>query len=213
MFLDWLQSFLAHHGYEAVFLVLFLNNTGLPVPGNTFLMGAGLLVGTGSLSLWPTAAVATAACFLGTDCGYWLGRRYGRPLLERMHWFRHTHERFRHMEHFFKRYGSKGVFFARFISLLHPVIGILAGMGRTPGRPFLFYNLAGSALYCLLYILAGAYFGTRWGLHPLWWFHTALFLLFLIAAFIILKHFWSHSIHTFFGYPFYRRKGRGFWGS
>src|SRR6185295_37431 len=143
------------HGYGAVFLTLFLNNLGLPVPGNSLLLGAGLLVGMGTLSFWATVATATAACFTGTNCGYWLGWRYGRHLLESIHWLRFTHVRFRHMEHFFKRYGSKGVFFARFVGLFHPVIGLLSGMGRTPVRSFLFYNLTGSAVYAFLYTWAG----------------------------------------------------------
>ena len=209
---DWLQSLLTNYGYWAIFLVLFLNNVGLPVPGNSLLLWAGLLVGEGTLSLWGTVGIATAACFIGTDCGYWLGRRYGRHLLENIHWLRLTHKRFRHMEHFFKRYGSKGVFFARFVALLHPVIGILAGMGKTPGRSFLYYNLAGSAVYALLYTLAGDYFGQRWGFLNVWKVHTALYFLLFIIILIFLNLFWRHHVYTFFGHPFYRRKNRGFWG-
>jgi membrane protein DedA with SNARE-associated domain len=209
---DWLQSFLGDYGYWAIFLALFINNFGFPVPGTTLLLVAGFLVGNGTLSFWPTAGSAAGGCFLGTNCGYWLGRRYGRHLLEKIPWLRHTHKRIRHMEHFFKRYGSKGVFFARFVALLHPVIGILSGMGKMPGRPFLFYNLAGSAAYAILYTLGGEYFGQRWGLHKIWMLHTALFILLLAIVIYWLIHFWSHSIYTFFGHPFYKKKGRWWWG-
>jgi len=210
----WLQSFLAHDGEGAVFLVLFLNNLGLPLPGNTILLAAGFLVGNGILGLWTTIVVAAGATFLGTTCSYGLGRHYGRSLLERFHWLRLTHERVRHMEHFFKRYGSKGVFFARFVTLLHPFIGILAGMGKTPGRPFLFYNLAGSTLYAVLYTLAGDYFGQRWGFSKVWKYHTVFFLIALGIVLIGLSVFWRHEIYTIFGHPFYRRKrkGKAFWG-
>ncbi|HEY5038666.1 MAG TPA: DedA family protein [bacterium] len=210
--LDWFQSLLGNYGYWAIFLVLFLNNFGLPIPANTLLLGAGFLVGKGDFSFWPTVGTATGACFMGTNCGYWLGRRYARHLLEKIHWLRLTHERVRHMEHFFKRYGSKGVFFARFVGLLHPVIGILAGMGKTPGRSFLFYNLAGSAAYALLYTLAGDYLGQRWGFHKIWVFHTTFYLLLLVIVLFLLSHFWGHTIYTFFGHPFYKKKSRGWWG-
>ena len=209
--LDLLRSLLADDGYGAVFLVLFLNNLGLPVPGNTLLLGAGFLVGTGVLSFWPTAAAAAGAAFMGTNCSYWLGRRYGRPLLEKNRWLRLTHQRVRHMEHFFQRYGSKGVFFARFVALLHPFIGILAGVGKAPGRSFFFYNLAGSAAYALLFTGAGAVFGPKWGFHEVWKFYSLFYLLLLGIILVLLSHFWRHDIYTFFGHPFYKKKRKGFW--
>jgi len=209
---DWLHSLLSNYGYWAVFLILFLNNLGLPLPGNTLLLGAGFLVGTGTLSLWAPVGFATGACFLGSDCGYWLGRRYGHPLLGKIRWLRLTHERIRHMEHFFKRYGAKGVFFARFVALMHPFIGILAGMGRTPVRPFLFYNLTGSAIFNLLWVLAGDYFGQKWGYRIVSIAHITLFILLVIVIIFFLSLFWGHSIYTFFGHPIYKRRRGGFWG-
>ena len=209
----WLQTLLSNDGYEAIFLVMFLNNAGLPIPGNTFLLATGFLAGTGTLSFWPAAGIATGACFMGTNCGYWLGRRYGRHWLQHIHWFRLTHQRIRHMEHFFKRYGAKGVFFARFVTFLHPVIGLLAGLGKTPGRPFLLYNLIGSALYVVLYIGAGSIFGQRWGFHRLWATHTTLVLLLVIGVLVGLTLYWRHSVFTLFGHPIYRRKRGGFWGN
>jgi membrane protein DedA with SNARE-associated domain len=208
----WLQSLLANYGYWAVFLGLFLNNAGLPVPGNTLLLGAGYLVGEGTLSLWGLVSAATAGCFMGTNLGYWIGRGFGLHLLENIHWLRLTHKRIMYMEHFFKRYGAKGVFFARFVTLVHPVIGLFAGMGKAPVRSFLFYNLAGSAIYALLYTLVGDYFGQRWGFARIWKFHTTLFILLLIIILVVMSLFWRHSIHTFFGRPFFRRKRKGFWG-
>ncbi len=204
--LAWTQSLLIHYGYWIIFFGLFLNNLGVPGPGNTLLLGAGVMVGKGVLLLPWTLTAATAGVFLGTNCGYWLGRRYGEFLLEKIHWLRLTHERVRHLEHFFKRYGAKGVFFARFVALFHPIIGFLAGMGKTPKGSFLAYNLAGSAVYALLYTLAGDYFGRRWGLHALWTVHTILYMLVLVIAIALLVHFWRHRVYTFFGHTFYRKR-------
>jgi len=209
---DWMQTLLANYGYAAIFTVLFLNNFGLPIPGTTLLLAAGFLVGTGTLSLGVTVITATAACFMGTTCSYGIGRRYGGHLLEKIHWLRLTHQRLRYMEHFFKRYGAKGVFFARFVSVLHPVIGLLSGIGRTPIRPFLFFNFIGSAGYALLYTLVGKYFGQRWGFHKLWQYHTAIYLTVLAVVIVVMSVFWSHSIYTFFGHPIFKRKRSGFWG-
>jgi membrane protein DedA with SNARE-associated domain len=46
--LHWLDSLLPrlpHYGYALVFIVVFLNNVGFPLPGETILLGAGLVFG------------------------------------------------------------------------------------------------------------------------------------------------------------------------
>ena len=207
----WMHTLLVNYGYAAIFTVLFLNNFGLPIPGTTLLLAAGFLVGTGTLTLWGTAGTAAVACFLGSTCSYAIGRRYGAHLLENIHWLKITHKRLRYMEHFFKRYGAKGVFFARFVSVLHPVIGLLSGIGKTPLKPFLFFNFTGSVSYALLYTLVGEYFGHRWGFHRLWQYHMTIFVIILVIVLIVMSVFWSHSICTFFGHPIYKRKVKGFW--
>ena len=43
--LHWLESLLPqlpHYGYVLVLIVVFLNNIGVPIPGETILLGAGL---------------------------------------------------------------------------------------------------------------------------------------------------------------------------
>jgi len=209
---QWLQNLLAHDGYGAIFIVLFLNNLGIPLPGTTMLLAAGYLVGTGNLTWWGTAATAVAACFLGTASGYVIGLRYGVPLLEKIKWLRVSHQRLRHMQHFFKRYGAKGVFFARFVSILHPVIGLLSGIGKTPLKPFLFYNFIGSVGYVALYTLAGKFLGQKWGFHHVWQLHVVLCVVIVAVMIVGLSVYWSHSIYTFFGHPIYQKKRGGFWG-
>jgi len=204
--LNWLQSLLAHYGYLAVFTALFVNNLGIPFPGTSMLLGAGLLAGTGALSFPLTVLTATMACFLGSNGGYWLGRKYGEELLKKIHWLRMTHRRIRHMERFFKRYGPKGVFFARLVALLHPLIGLMAGTSKTPKGPFIIYNLAGSAVYALLYTLAGELFGSQWGLHGIWTVHIILYGLLLAAVAALLIFFWRYSILSFFGYVYFKKR-------
>jgi len=203
---EWLQSLPADYGYSALFLALFINNFGIPFPGTTILLASGLLVNRGIFSFWPTVAVATGACFLGSFCGYWLGHRYGLPFLKKVRWLHLTHQRIKHLEKFFKRFGPMGVFFARFVSVLHPVIGLMAGTGQTPRGPFLFYNLTGSLAYALLYTFAGDWFGAKWGLHHVWLIHMTSYVLILLVVLLILAFFWRYSIHSFLGFVYFRKK-------
>ena len=164
--LHWLHELLPHiphYGYVLVFIVAFLNNLGVPLPGETILLGAGFVLGKTADSLWPPVVAGTAACLLGGICAFGLGRRLGLSGLERIHWLHLTAERLQWPEQFFKRHGAKTVFIARFIFLFPPVVAnLLAGMSKMPWRTFLLYNLTGSAAYSTNYILLGYFFGKQW---------------------------------------------------
>jgi membrane protein DedA with SNARE-associated domain len=189
---------LVHNGYLVVFAVLFLNNIGFPVPGDTVLLAGGFLVGKGVLSFWRVVVMGTAGCFLGGCGGYWFGLRFGRRFLKKITWFRVTPQRLKSMDHFFEKFGPKVVFFARFVALLHPITGLLAGMWKTPLRPFLFYNLAGSAAYAVIYTLVGYFFGQKWEIFKSWIGPVAFYALLIAAALLILFLFLRHSVRSFF---------------
>ena len=80
---DMLLSLPAELGYAALFGLLLAEYAGLPLPGETALLGAVVLAGTGGLSLPLVVLIALAAAILGDCLGYVLGRRGGRALLLR----------------------------------------------------------------------------------------------------------------------------------
>ncbi len=186
-----------------VFIVVFLNNLGVPLPGETILLGAGFILGRAAGSLWQPMAAGTAACFLGGICSFWLGRRLGHTGLERVHWLHLTPKRLKWPERFFKRHGAKAVFIARFIPLFPPVAAnLLAGMAKMPWRIFYLYNLMGSAVYAISYTLIGYFFGKKWKLLQAWLGPTALYLILagitLIALGVIFRPYLSELLARLF---------------
>jgi membrane protein DedA with SNARE-associated domain len=182
-----------------IFLVVFLNNLGFPLPGDSMLLGGGFLAGKGVLAEWAVVACGTMGCFLGGTGAYWLGLRYGRRFLTReIRWLRITPERVAAVERFFGKYGAKTVFFARLVALLHPVTGLLAGLGKTPFGPFLLFNFLGALTYSALYVLAGRFFGQRWDQLKSWAGPTALYGLLGGAAILVLLFFLRSPIRDFF---------------
>ena len=189
---------LPHYGYVLVFIVVFLNNIGVPLPGETILIGAGFILGKAAISLWQPMAAGTAACFLGGTCSFWLGRRLGHGSLEKIHWLHLTPERVKWPQRFFKRHGAKTVLIARFIALFPPVVAnLLAGMAKMPWGIFLFYNLTGSAAYTASYILIGYFFGKKWKLLEAWLGPTALYLILAGIALMVLGVMFRHSLSGF----------------
>jgi hypothetical protein len=71
--LHWLHTLLPHiphYGYVLVFVVVFLNNIGFPLPGETILLGAGFILGRTADSLRePTVAAPR----LPMPCGVSIG--------------------------------------------------------------------------------------------------------------------------------------------
>ena len=206
----WIQTLLAHNGYWVVLVAVFLNNLCFPIPGDSTLLGAGFFAEKGVLSFWGVALAGTAACFMGGNGGYWLGQRLGHRLLKKISWLQMTPSRIGRIEFFFEKYGAKAVFFARLVALLHPVTGLLSGMWKTPLRPFLFYNLAGSAAYAFLYTLVGYLFGQKLESIKTWAGPTLLYLFLIAAGLLILGLFLRRSIRDFFTHlaPMKQKAGR-----
>ena len=198
-----------HYGYVLVFIVVFLNNLGIPLPGETVLLGAGFILGKAAGSLWEPLAAGTAASFLGGICAFWLGRRLGHGGLEKIHWLHLTRDRLKWPERFFKRHGAKTVFIARFIFLFPPfVANLLAGMSRMPWRTFLFYNITGSASYATSYILIGYFFGKKWKLLQAWLGPTTLYLILTGIVLLVLGVIFRHSASGFWARLFSKRSQR-----
>jgi undecaprenyl-diphosphatase len=136
-------------GYPVLFALIFGESAGLPLPGETALLTAGVLAGTGRLSLSLVIAIAIAAAVTGDTLGYWLGRRGGRAVLTtRRGPFAalraHALER---GERFFDRHGAKTVFLGRFVPGVRVVAAVLAGAGAMPWPRFALYNLAGAFVW------------------------------------------------------------------
>lgn len=143
-----LRAVIAEWGYLAIFAFVVLGNLGVPIPENSVLWLSGYFVWKGRLSLPVVLLVGIVAAVAGDNLGYWLGRRYGQPAVERHgRTVQLTPERLERMRRFVHRYGPFGVFIARFVIGLRFMAGPLAGsMGLSP-LTFLLANVLGALVY------------------------------------------------------------------
>jgi membrane protein DedA with SNARE-associated domain len=160
-----LRGYFAVHGYWTVAVALLLENSGLPVPGETALLFASFLAySEHRLHLPYIIATGIVAATLGDNLGYAVGHKGGRPLLERyQHVFRIPQRQIRKGERLFARYGSVTVFFARFVFGMRMLAGPMAGVLRMPWRQFATFNFLGAALWVTVISLVGFIFGRHWG--------------------------------------------------
>ena len=83
-----IEGWLDSYGYLVVFLLVMIESIGVPVPGETALVGAALYAGsTGKLEIELVIAVAVAGAIIGDNIGYEVGRYGGAKVL-----LRHGHK-------------------------------------------------------------------------------------------------------------------------
>jgi membrane protein DedA with SNARE-associated domain len=148
------------YGLIALYLIVMLESGGVPLPGETALIAAGIFASRGDLPIAGVIAVAAAGAIVGDNLGYWVGRTGGRKLLERLGPLARWSERvLPWSERFFHRHGSKTVFLGRFFAVLRVTAAWMAGVSRMPWWRFLAWNAAGGICWALLVGLLSFYFG------------------------------------------------------
>jgi membrane protein DedA with SNARE-associated domain len=180
---DWLIDLFARYGYAVVFGGVFLENTGLPVPGETALLAGAALAQYGWLSLPRVIATAVVAAILGDNLGFLIGRWAGRGIAERYGAkIGLTRARLAMFDRFFSRYGGRTVFIARFITGLRVFGAVLAGGSGLRWPTFLLYNAAGAVVWSTAVALAGYSLAYSWETLERWIGRTGLIGLALVVA-------------------------------
>ena len=160
---EWIVDLFARYGYAVVFVGVLLENSGLPVPGETALLAGAALAHYGRLSLPRVIITAIAGAILGDNLGFFAGRRLGRGLIERHGWrVGLTRPRLDQFNWFFARHGPKTVFIARFITGLRVFGAVLAGASHLGWPTFLFYNATGAIVWATVIGLVGYALGESW---------------------------------------------------
>lgn len=148
-------------GLPVLFALIAVETMGVPLPGETALIAAGILASEGHLSIEAVIVVAAAAAILGDNVGFAIGRRWGRRLLE---WeggpfSRHRRRLLEVGEPFFDRHGPKAVFLGRWISGLRITAAWLAGAHKMAWPTFTFWNALGGIAWAASIALAAYYAG------------------------------------------------------
>lgn len=141
-------DFLAQHGTLVLFVAVFAEQIGLPLPAVPFLIAAGALAGTGQMALGMAVGSAVLAALAGDQVWFELGRRRGRRVLN---WLcRISLEPtscVRRTEDFFARHGVRSLVVAKFVPGLSTIAPPLAGIVGLAVPQYLLYNGLGTILW------------------------------------------------------------------
>jgi membrane protein DedA with SNARE-associated domain len=149
------------YGLWFLFLIVAGESAGLWLPGETALIAAAIYAADGHLSIVGVIVVAAVAAIIGDNIGYWVGRKGGRAILDRVPIIGPRIERLLPAgERFFDRHGGKAVFLARFFGGLRVVAAWVAGISKMHWWTFLMWNAAGGIVWATGVGLA-AYYGGK----------------------------------------------------
>jgi len=141
------------YGYWAVFFAIFLEDFGLPLPGETMLIICSLFAALGQLNPILVGVLSFSGAVMGDNTGFAIGHFGGRKIITK--WGKYvllTEKRLKKFEKYFKKRGGLIVAVARFIQGLRQFNGIIAGISQMEWKKFILYNLIGAALWVGLWV-------------------------------------------------------------
>jgi membrane protein DedA with SNARE-associated domain len=157
--LDWV----AHYGALALFGLLMLGIFGLPVPDETLLTFAGVLVSRGKVPFVTTWLAGMLGGISGISCSYLLGRTTGLFVVHRYgKWLHLTDDQLERASTWLSHRGKWCLTFGYFIPGFRHVTGIVAGASRLHYAIFATFAYLGACLWASTFIVLGWYVGESW---------------------------------------------------
>lgn len=152
-------------GYSGVFFLMLVESCGIPMPSEVIMPFSGFLVVSGKLGFWQIVIIGALGNLAGSWLAYWLGKKGGRPLIEKYGKYFLIHKRDLDLaDRWFLKYGELTVFFGRLLPVIRTYISFPAGIAKMNFKKFSFYTFAGAFPWCLLFAWLGVKMGNNWEL-------------------------------------------------
>lgn len=186
-----LTELLKHYGFLGIFVLMFAENLGLPLPTEL-----GFIVGQSMVSVGhATYASIFVTILAGKTAGSLISYFLGKYFCERIKFLNNDSGRLKKAQdmfaHWMKHYGNVAVFFSRLIGYVRPWSSYLAGIGEVKFVPFIIYNVLGSAVIIAITMLVLGGAVNLWQAYPI--FRPIAIALFLIFFFGFWIGLWIHK--------------------
>ena len=159
---QWGLQLLEEHAEIALFIILLLEESGipLPLPGDLVMVFAGVRVAQGRSHFLVSMLLMESATLIGASLLYLLARRGGRPMLYRYGKFLHLDlDKLARAEDFLNRHGALAIVAGRIIPGLRIPTSLAAGVFGVPYHVYFPSVAVGASVYILFFYLLGYFFG------------------------------------------------------
>ena len=143
------------------FVVVFIETAGLPIPALTFALFAAMLAGQGAVDFFAVWLAVVLGGVIGGPVGYWLGKRGGRPLVQRIgDRVKITPDRIEAADEHFQHRGNLLVTGRYFVPILPWAAGLFSGIVHMPRGRFIMLNALSIVLWASIEMTLVALFGS-----------------------------------------------------
>ena len=145
-----LSTLLSNLNYPAIFVLMLLESTVVPIPSEFVVTPAAYHAAGGSLNVWLIILYATLGADVGASINYFVAKYVGRPVVYR---FANSHlghlcllnqEKVERSEQYFDRHGVVATLTGRFVPVIRHLISIPAGLARMHYGRFLLFTTIGA---------------------------------------------------------------------
>ncbi len=153
-----------HYGYLAIFLLVFLQEIGVPnpVPNELVLLFAGALTIIGGLSFWPTLLTAVSADVIGTTLLFTVFYFFEHKIMERVKKWEKINQKLEKVKETVLKRGRWGIFLGRMMPYIRGYVSVAAGILNIPYKNFLPMVVLPALLWTGGYVTLGHFLGIKW---------------------------------------------------
>ena len=195
--IDTFSVWLTEYGSLTLFILLTLGIIALPVPEETMMIAAGILMHQERLDIFPTIIMAYAGAICGITVSYTLGKTAGRFLVQKYGgWIGLTEKRSQQVHNWFEKFGKWTLMIGYFIPGVRHFTGIFAGISGFSYNHFSLYAYTGAIIWVSLFLSIGYFFGNQW-IHLYEMLEVDLELIIIvIAALLSLGYLYKYLVHN-----------------
>jgi membrane protein DedA with SNARE-associated domain len=155
-------AFVMRHGYSVLFVWVFAEQIGLPIPAIPILLAAGALAGAGHMNLGLALLLGVLASLISDVIWYEIGRRRGAKVLNLLCRISLEPDScVRRTEGIFAKHGARSLLVAKFVPGLNTVAPPLAGIFQMRLSRFLLFDTGGALIWVSLFIGLGWLFSDQ----------------------------------------------------
>lgn len=192
----WFFVLAEHWGYWIAMAATFLET--LPVvggifPGQTILIASGFLARVDVLNPFIVTVLATMAAVIGDCLAYWLGRRYGLSVMERLGGLVSiSPEALKTTRLKLEHNAGKTLIIGRFLPVTRALAPFMAGASHVKPYRFLVYDIIGGFSWAAASVAVGYLAGASYQVAATYFGRALMILLLAIACGWALIHWYRH---------------------
>lgn len=153
-----ISSFISSYGYVAVFVLMVMESSTIPVPSEIILPLAGYFIAKGVLSFPLVIVVAVIGSIVGSLVDYAVGYYIGKDIVyKHLRFFHIKKEQLDSFDAWFEKNGLAMVFFTRLLPVVRTIVNFPAGFAKMSLKTFILYSIIGILVWDIALTAFGFY--------------------------------------------------------